>query len=878
MADKNFIVKNGLEVGGQEVVSSSGVVTSAALGGQTLASTDSPTFNNLTLTNDIAVGGDLNLTGDLNITGDVNSLSVTDLDVTDQTITLGAGQVESASGGSGIVVGGSGASILWDETNSEWDFNKSVNIVTTSGNGITIDATQNASIRLDSDNNTTGPFMIRVNSDEFHIKNQSTSGFGTGGSFLKYTDGGSLQFLGDGLVVTSSDFVSIGHTDPDNRLHIQGNGVTGGIFVEDSNNSSVSPVIKVQGNRSDGNESKSFSGGLALSALQTNALANDGKHIGTIYFGTNHTDGTAANIAYSASISAELSGAANSATDMPTDLVFYTGSTGRALGTSNQNYGDEALRITAGGNIGIGNSSPQTKLFVGSGSGTEGITIYSGTTGEGQLRFADGTSGSSLYQGRIEYNHSTNKLFLGAGGTTPVSIDSSGNVGIGVTSPGSKLSISDSGTGIGLTNAASGNFNIGLLAGTGSPNAYIYQRANAPLLFGTNNAERMRVSSDGDIRINTTGQMGNATLTVKAYTNTNTGLMLQEYDTSNAYGLYTVTTDDSFRITRFVSGSYSDRLIIDSNGSFGINTSSLSTEASLFIGKQPSAGNQEGGQLVLQSSVNGSKAIHIDNYNNASVDYCRFMRGSDTGSEAVLGVWDITNTRFGIGTTTPATELHVKASSGDAEIRIEAVTNSDARLRFGDAADNDAGYIGYNRNSGFMNFSALNTAGESMRIDSSGNVNIGATTLFSGSTKLEVQYGLTVKHSTTIGQGRNIYMDDSAGALKFYNGYNVASLSQSGAWTNASDIAYKENIVDTEHGLDVVKLLQPRDYTLKSDSSSQTGFIAQELETHLPQFINGDEGEKGVNYGQLTAVLTKAIQEQQTIIDDLKSRLDEAGL
>src|SRR6056300_92067 len=122
MADKNFIVKNGLEVGGQEVVSSSGVVTSAALGGQTLASTDSPTFNNLTLTNDIAVGGDLN------ITGDVNSLSVTDLDVTDQTITLGAGQVESASGGSGIIVDGSNASILWDETNTEFDINNSINV------------------------------------------------------------------------------------------------------------------------------------------------------------------------------------------------------------------------------------------------------------------------------------------------------------------------------------------------------------------------------------------------------------------------------------------------------------------------------------------------------------------------------------------------------------------------------------------------------------------------------------------------------------------------------------------------------------------------------------------------------------------------------
>src|SRR5210317_2244888 len=165
MANKNFIVKNGLEVGGQEVVSSSGVVTSAALGGQTLASTDSPTFNNLTLTNDIAVSGDLNLTGDLNITGDVNSLSVTDLDVTDQTITLGAGQVASASGGSGIVVertDDTNPSILWDETNTEFDINNSINVggnikIETTGNPIitnkTTGAGNNPVFRLQADTN-----------------------------------------------------------------------------------------------------------------------------------------------------------------------------------------------------------------------------------------------------------------------------------------------------------------------------------------------------------------------------------------------------------------------------------------------------------------------------------------------------------------------------------------------------------------------------------------------------------------------------------------------------------------------------------------------------------------------------------------------------
>jgi hypothetical protein len=50
------------------------------------------------------------------------------LDVTDKTITLGSGQIEANSGGSGIIVDGSGASILWDETNTEWDFNTRINV------------------------------------------------------------------------------------------------------------------------------------------------------------------------------------------------------------------------------------------------------------------------------------------------------------------------------------------------------------------------------------------------------------------------------------------------------------------------------------------------------------------------------------------------------------------------------------------------------------------------------------------------------------------------------------------------------------------------------------------------------------------------------
>src|SRR6056300_1504648 len=78
--------------------------------------TSTPTFSTAT------VSGTLTVVGDLDLTGDINSYNVTDLDITDQTITLGAGQTEALSGGSGIIIDGSNASILWDETNDEFDF------------------------------------------------------------------------------------------------------------------------------------------------------------------------------------------------------------------------------------------------------------------------------------------------------------------------------------------------------------------------------------------------------------------------------------------------------------------------------------------------------------------------------------------------------------------------------------------------------------------------------------------------------------------------------------------------------------------------------------------------------------------------------------
>jgi len=92
------------------------------------------------------------------------------------------------------------------------------------------------------------------------------------------------------------------------------------------------------------------------------------------------------------------------------------------------------MTINSSGNVGIGTSSPSSfsanasNLVVGSGSGTEGITINSGTANYGVIYFADGTSGSAAYAGSINYNHADNSMRLGTNGsTTDVVIDSSGN-------------------------------------------------------------------------------------------------------------------------------------------------------------------------------------------------------------------------------------------------------------------------------------------------------------------------------------------------------------------------------------------------------------------------------------------------------------------
>jgi hypothetical protein len=139
-------------------------------------------------------------------------------------------------------------------------------------------------------------------------------------------------------------------------------------------------------------------------------------------------------------------------------------------------------------------------------------------------------------------------------------------------------------------------------------------------------------------------------------------------------------------------------------------------------------------------------------------------------------------------------------------------------------------------------------------------------------------YGLRVRFRDINGTGNQfLYLDDAGGLkLQVLGNGNVQNANNS--YGAISDINLKENIVDASNKLDDLLKVKIRNYNLIADETKtkQIGVVAQELETIFPNmvetFLDADTKEefKSVKYSVFVPMLIKAIQEQQSQIEELK--------
>ncbi len=169
----------------------------------------------------------------------------------------------------------------------------------------------------------------------------------------------------------------------------------------------------------------------------------------------------------------------------------------------------ELMRITSSGNVGIGTSSPTQKLHIYSSGTNVGLAIDGGTSGRARLGLLPG----GVDNGEIGFK---NNLMIGSVTDNTLvmnnelmRITSSGNVGIGTSSPTQKLHIYSSGTNVGLAidGGTGGRARLGLLPG-GVDNGEIGFKNN--LMIGSvsdntlvMNNELMRITSSGNVGIGT---------------------------------------------------------------------------------------------------------------------------------------------------------------------------------------------------------------------------------------------------------------------------------------------------------------------------------------------------------------------------------------
>jgi trimeric autotransporter adhesin len=298
--------------------------------------------------------------------------------------------------------------------------------------------------------------------------------------------------------------------------------------------------------------------------------------------------------------------------------------------------------------------------------------------------------------------------------------------------------------------------------------------------------------------------------------------------------------------------------------------------------------------IIGNESVGGNTTVTGNiSANNATLTTNLTLSGGTANGVAYLNTSKVltTGTGFyfdgtnvGIGTTSPLGKLNL-ANAGSAVYQVYTNT-AGAYQHF---------YIGNPSNALTFGNSSLNgslSPSEFMRIDSSGNLLVGAT---SASGRLTVypasnaQYGAYIQSQSSGDVGNAMLVlakyDNNTTTSQIFaqfrvnsstlSGYITANGANAATFTSSSDERLKENIVDLPSQLNNIMSLRPVEFDYKDGSGHQIGFIAQEMQTVYQDVVaqGADEYLMVSGWSKTEARLVKAIQEQQALIQSLTTRL-----
>jgi hypothetical protein len=162
------------------------------------------------------------------------------------------------------------------------------------------------------------------------------------------------------------------------------------------------------------------------------------------------------------------------------------------------NGASERMRISSGGNVGIGTTAPSVKLTV-SNASNGNIALFTNAS--------DADLNINLTSGVTLLTPSTGILALGTSSTERMRITSTGNVGIGTSSPTTVTNYivqTINGTSGSFTEYQQGGSYAFRIGSDSSLGGFLNQTDANPIRFFINNGERMRITSGGNVGIGTT--------------------------------------------------------------------------------------------------------------------------------------------------------------------------------------------------------------------------------------------------------------------------------------------------------------------------------------------------------------------------------------